>query len=298
MRRQPELERCFAASHDALEGDLHGFRYAAKFQDRGNRANDDKGIFGTVQELTYVLNPSTNVYFNLLHNELKAGLPGFATRPVLDDRANSRFRQGIIGGRHRLGKQAHLWAGYLDIHSTMTALIPDAIIHFALQRRLRLSTCRKALRKTESIAREVRLDYPSHLAARYAWRFFFRRGAVANEPKHHAIAQQCVRSARRPGHLALTLVDTDLVYLQLAQRFGQRFSFTGQLRYHAENNQHHFALYFAVAELAGFQLRAGRSSESKLLPSLVANYQLNRKTQLRLLAAKRSTDVLSSFSRR
>ncbi|HEY0073851.1 MAG TPA: tetratricopeptide repeat protein, partial [Abditibacteriaceae bacterium] len=98
----------------AFDGQLHFYGRAESRHDHENRANSEQRLADAYQELTYTLNPATNLYFNAIHNEFKTGLPGPATRPVLDDRARFRFNQGIIGARHRIGRQAHLWAGYLD----------------------------------------------------------------------------------------------------------------------------------------------------------------------------------------
>ena len=89
--------------------------------------------------------------------------------------------------------------------------------------------------------------------------------------------------------------DTDLAYVQLAQNVGKRFSFTGQLRYQSESFARDSIFTSLSPSLPVFAIAPVRSESSEVLPSLVANYQLNPKTQLRFIANKRSTDVVSSI---
>ncbi|HEY0108361.1 MAG TPA: TonB-dependent receptor, partial [Fibrella sp.] len=91
------------------------------------------------------------------------------------------------------------------------------------------------------------------------------------------------------------LVDTDLAYLQLSQPLGRRLSLTGQARYQTQKLSINSFFTSLSPGLPVFNVPPERSIESAFLPSLVANYQLNNKTQLRLIASKNSTFFASSI---
>ena len=280
----------------ALEGDLHVFGRVARSQDQGNRANNDLGLLDAYQEMTYNLNPSTNLYLNLIHQEVSAGLPGFTAKPVADDRDKFRLNQGIIGGRHRIAKQTYLWAGYLDVvarddrfnsgrDSSFRATATDSTINVP-----------QSLRRTEVASREVRLDFPSNFQP--ASPGVFSVGAAQLRTRQTTTRLFSSSFGRREDLGILfqpALVDTDLAYLQLAQRLGQRLSLTGQLRYQQQKLAIDSIFTSLSPGLPVFNIAPERNNQSDFLPSLVANYQVTRKTQLRLIANQRSTDVASSI---
>ncbi len=280
----------------AADGKLHFLGQAQRGKDEGNRANDDESVLDAYQELTYSLNPATNIYLNLIHNEVKAGLPGFETKPVLDDRDKFRLNQGIIGARRRIGRQAHLWAGILGVAQRDERTNPGRDSSFRATPVDNTINVPQSLQRAKATSSEVRLDFPSNIQAASPGLFSLGVAHLRTRQNTTRLFSSSFGPREDLGILEQpAAVDTNLVYLQLAQRLGQRLSLTGQLRYQSQKVSIDSIFTSLSPNLPIFTIDPERSKESGFLPSLVANYQLNPKTQLRLITAKRSTDVVSSI---
>lgn len=280
----------------ALDGKLHFLGQIQRQNDEGNRENDDETVSSAYQELTYSLNPATNIYLNLIHYEAKAGLPGFVAKPVLDDRDKFRLNQGVIGGRRRIGRQAYLWAGVSDNAERDERTNPGRDSSFRATPVQSTINIAHSLRRGEATSSEVRLDLPSKIQANSLGVFSL---GVAHMRTRQTTTQLFNRSFGQRQDLGILqqplAVDTNLAYLQLAQRFGERLSLTAQLRYQTQKLAIDSLFTSLSPNLPTFDIAPERSKESGFLPNLVANYQVDRKTQLRLISHQGSTNVISSI---
>lgn len=280
----------------ALEGDLHFLGIVQHQQNHSKRPNDDFGRFGAAQELTYNVDPSTNIYLNLVHYEISAGLPGFTANPVNDDRDKVRVNQGILGGRRRLAKQTYLWAGYLDTVQRDDRFNPNRDSSFRATAATSTINVAQSLRRAEAISRELRLDFPSNFQTASLGVFSLGAAQLRARQATTRLFNTAFGQRQDIGLLYQPVVrDTDLAYLQLAQRLGNRLSFTGQLRYQKEKIAIDSIFTSLSPILPIFSLPPERSNSTEFLPSLVANYQINPRTQLRLIATKRLTENVSSI---
>ncbi len=279
----------------ALDGKLHFLGSVQRRKDGGNRPNSDQSLFDAYQELTYTVNPNTNVYLNLIHQEVKAGLPGFEAKPVFDDRDEFRLNQGIVGARHRLRKQTYLWAGFLDTVQRDDRINPGRDSSFRATPVFSIINVPHSLRRAEATSSEVRLDFPSNIQRDSSGIFSLGAARLRTRSKTTSLFSNAI-GQRDLGILEQPLaIDTELAYLQLAQTLGKRLSLTGQLRYQTQKLSRDSIFTSLSPSLPVFNIAPERSDESDFLPSLVANYQLDRKTQLRLISNQRSTDVVSSI---
>lgn len=279
----------------ALDGKLHFLGSIERAKDNGNRVNDDQSILDAYQELTYSIDPATNVYLNLIHQDIKSGLPGFAAKPVADDRDKFRLNQGIIGARRRIGNQAYLWTGFLDTAQRDERINPGRDSSYRATPVFSIINVPQSLRRAEATSGEVRLDLPSNLQRDATGLFSIGAAHLHTQQTTTTLFSNAIGRADLGILVQPVEVETELAYLQLSQNVGKRLNLTGQLRYQAQKLSRDSLFTSLSPTLPVFNIPPERSHESDLLPSLVANYQVNPKTQLRFLANQRSTDVVSSI---
>ncbi len=280
----------------ALDGDFNAIGSIEQRQDKGERANDDAGRFVADQNLTYSINPKTNAYLNLTHLEISEGLPGTLTKPVLDDRNKIRLNEAVLGGRKRIARQAYLWAGYRDFVSRDDRFNPGRDSSFRGSKAISLINVPQSLRRADVVSREVRLDLPTNFLSSSTGLFTVGATQLRTRQKTTQLFSNAIGLKEDLGILVQpNLVDTDIAYLQLGQRLGQRLSFAGQLRYQKQKVAIDSIFTSLSPTLPRFDLAPERSKDSDVMPSLVANYQLTPKTQLRFITNHRSTDVATSI---
>jgi tetratricopeptide (TPR) repeat protein len=260
-----EHQRNFRTNHRsvAADGRFHSLGILDRRRDDGDRQRENDDIHSTVftENLTLIADPRTNLFANLTRVKIKQGLPGPASSPIgddLDDRTTSRLQQGQIAARRRVGAGDYLWAGVTYQAVRGATVDPDALNDpdglFASQ-----------MLDARIVLPELRADL-----------------LLNADPTRPTVLTLGVARVRADSLLEIDPVvlpvlrsDVDrnfsVRYAQLAQRVSGRFSFVAQLRGQRD-----------VIE--------GATVRALLLPSVLASYQVDARTNLRLFVNRRARE--------
>ncbi|MDQ3814302.1 MAG: tetratricopeptide repeat protein [Armatimonadota bacterium] len=269
----------------AADGKLHSFGFVNRLSDDGRRNNDDSTAFDLAQFMTYVPGPRTNLYLTLRHTRTEQGLTGSESSPTFDDRSNFRFGDAQIAARQRLGNGRYLWLGVRG--NTSRSTLTDSGMNSFTDIVTGLPTFRQRF-NSSAVVPEMRMDFALNQATS-------RSGVFSL-----GVAQAQTRFDRKRDlivPIGSGLVESNIeeksgtfmAYGQLAQRFGERVSLIAQLR-----AQHLDTTQLVTVPLPRVQPLFMEKSRTYVLPSLLATYQSDKRTTLRLSLNRRVTDVTAS----
>ncbi|MDQ3812702.1 MAG: TonB-dependent receptor, partial [Armatimonadota bacterium] len=266
------------------DGALHAYGLLNRAEDDGARPYDDFSSWNGEEHVTYQAGSRTNVYGNVRLARTEQELAGPASAPVSDDQRGFRYHQGQLAARRRLGAGRTLWLGMFGNSSRSETQDPglnsffDPITGLPVRRHDFTSS---------ALLPELRFDYALDPDAPRA--SLLTLGVAGARTRFNGDLNLFNAIASASGTRRFRQEDeTLLAYAQWAQRINQRLSLTSQLRWQ-RLDQTRTSLIQApgIASIPTTQ----SSAPSRLLPSLLATYQADRRTTLRLFANRRVVDV-------
>jgi tetratricopeptide (TPR) repeat protein len=277
-------------SHRAQNDDGSIYSYGAFGYNRSDGAdeapNDDSRQRVLQENVNWLPDNKTNVLLQGVDVKTRGGLNG--PDAVLDDRTDSSARIGAVAVRRRFGNRHYLWVGGNTTTRRNTTLDPNAdsdinrIINPFIYLNLRSANT------TRSVEPEIRLDL--NLNPRPERRSTLTLGAGYAKARSRTNSQLAAVSQNFPIPFEVGEANdvferrTKIFYIQWAQRVNDKLSFVAQLR-------RQDALTDASSDLLGVQFPDVRLDQSRILPALLINYQLDRKTALRFFANRRNQDI-------
>ncbi|BCM88293.1 beta-barrel assembly-enhancing protease [Abditibacteriota bacterium] len=277
----------------AVDGRLNFFGgYGRAYDDGSARVNDDNSASTLRHDTTFELKPQSNLYFNLVRARAGQGLPGLSTSPAgTDTDAHSEFgfNQAELAVRYRLRGNHHLWFGVT--HQSLRQQLTNGDQPFTLPFPLPLGTpfpysgqtfnneaLIPELRADFSLSREIERPRILTLGAAYA-----RLDPTLNTGP--LVQINSLDPAVPPVVLPPTTTESHqnfaVAYAQLTGRATDRLSLVAQLRAQSDRNR-----------IIGGTL----NEESHLLPSLLVNYQADKRSTLRLLYNERAGTTNLAFA--
>ncbi len=288
----------------AADGDLQFLGNAYQESDSGDRTNNQNSLT-TVGQDTTLRKGNTTFYGHLLYARQAGGLQGTLTNSVTDDWQSVRQQEGILAARHRLNARVQLWGGLLALDQKNQRLNPNSDFSFATSVNLGFlfpAAILTQTSKSSTLEPELRLDWslrddparPNTVTlgvARPRTRTFFSSRLLLPSPD----------PSQFPNGSANQIISQNApvtrLYAQWDKRFNSQFSLITQVR-HERDKRTLSATGSANADPFGnFTLDAPpvTTQRNRTLPSMVANYRSGKRTNFRLLASRRATDIAPSL---
>lgn len=297
----PDNKR-FAGMHRAISDDgnlnLHLQGFAEK--DEGDRVNSKSNRAVIQHNTTYQANSRTTLFAHYLRRRDAFGLPGSLSNAVADDRGDFGFHEGILSTRTRIGA-AQLWAGVFASSQQEQRINPNGDASFIVPLRGGISLSAPALQvssKSQTLSPELRLDYA--LGTDPTRRSLLTLG-YARPDTETTVRSDLSVSGRRPPPLTGTLTQTfdspvRRLYAQWDGSVNENLTVVAQLRHERQPRRLTQRGVLTNGQISlPLDTPAQSSSPTRFLPSLVANYRVGAKSQLRLTANRRMTDFASSI---
>jgi tetratricopeptide (TPR) repeat protein len=271
------------------DGKLHFLGGLGRNRDEGDsgRLNDDNRASTYRADTTWVPGPSTNFYFNLTRARNGQGLPGLATTPFgtdPDSNSNFGFEQGVVAMRQRFGPGRFLWLGMTAQNLKSSAFNGQNPFPLPFPSPLGVAFPFTGQQfKNRALIPEIRADFSLSAAPERPAILTLGAAYAALSPRldtgplvllNPPAAPQIFPASQSRGRKRFSAL-----YAELAARPNARLSLVAQLRAQRDSQN---------TNLSGGTIAAGTTAsqnrvETHLLPSLLATFQADRKTTLRLL---------------
>ena len=236
-------------------------------------------------DVTYVPNPPTSIYVNAVRARSKQGLSGFDSPFGFDSSSDTSFgfNQLLVAGKRRLGRGNALWLGltYQTLRNDLSRLTEPTFLPFPLPLGTPFPYAGQNFDNSALIP-EVRADFALNREPARAATFTLGLARASLNPDLVTSARALVDVNGGPTTSLPPLFSKgdqtfSVAYAQLTQRFNEKFSLVAQLR--AQRDK----VTTRTLGNAGEQTVVTNSSESHLLPGVVASYQADQRTTLRFL---------------
>lgn len=261
------------------EGRFHAYGFADAINDDLNRAHSDSRLLGAGEFLTYTDGPRANYYAEFNARRTSRDLPGAGLSPDSDDRARFGYGEAQLAARRRYGRN-FLWAGVRGNTSRNTTDDPD--LNSFVDQRSGLPIARQRF-DSHAFAPEIRFDMTR--SDRSQWSLGLAQTRTAFDRRRDLIVP--VSSGVASG----SFEENDralLGYAHWAGKLNEKFSLAAQLRVQREaRDRRAQTLVSGQPPLSGMDSR----TRTLILPGLLATYQMNARTALRLSHNQRPTNA-------
>ena len=236
-------------------------------------------------DLTFVPSPPTTIYANVVRARSKQGLSGFDSPFGFDSSSDTSFgfNQILLAGKRRLGRGNSLWLGltYQTLRNDLSRSTSPTFLPFPLPFGTPFPYEGQNFDNSALIP-EVRADFALNREPARAATFTLGLARASLNPDLVTSARALVDVNGGPTTSLPPLFSNgdqtfSVAYAQLTQRFSEKFSLVAQLR--AQRDK----ITTRTLGNAGAQTVVTNSSESHLLPGIVASYQADQRTTLRFL---------------
>jgi Flp pilus assembly protein TadD len=274
--------------HTENDGGFRAFSEVRVRRDGGERINSDTRLLDAETFLTAIPQPRTNLYATLHHQNTRGGLAGSLALPDADDRQRFWFSEAQIAGRHRLPGGAHIWAG-LRSYSTRNDTRDPNLNSFVDPDTANPLPIQRQLFDNRVIVPEVRVDKTTGSDERAGVLTFGLSWANADFDRR--------REWRVPVGNGIGIgrrVEDDRVWLAYARwtgRLSKKLTLNTQLR---ASDLNHDRYSFNVIPGQPANLITASLNQTRILPAVLANYQIAPRTTLRLAYNQRETDIASA----
>ena len=269
------------------DGKGHGIAGLGISRDGGNSdvPNGDSSGSTFRGDLTYVPSPPTTIYANIVRARAKQGLSGFDSPFGFDSSSDTSFgfNQLLLAGKRRLGRGNSLWLGltYQTLRNDLSRSTNPTFLPFPLPFGTPFPYAGQNFDNSALIP-EVRADFALNREPTRAGTLTLGLARASLNPDLVTSARALVDVNGGPTTSLPPLFSNgdqtfSVAYAQLTQRFNDKFSLVAQLR--AQRDK----VTTRTLGNAGNQTVVTNSTESNLLPGVVASYQADRRTTLRFL---------------
>ena len=273
-----------SATHRSIGvgGMFHSIGLVSRERDQGSRLNDDTTQTGFSENLTFITDPRTSLFARVSHLRTKQGLPGLASLPDLDDRADSRNNLSQLAVRRRLGMGNYLWVGLSRPTARLEITNPDHDSQLMVQtpvpgNAVTMDGLRQEL-NFGLVVPELRLEFALNREPARPTILTFGAARTHLEP---TVTADLFFPSAPPNPPVIARLGTHLdgrlsvAYAQLTQRVNDRLSFAAQLRQQSLKTTR-------TEEVLGGGSVSFSEEQSRWLPSLLVNYRTDERTLLRL----------------
>ena len=269
------------------KGTLYSFGLASYDRNNGASEAPNDGLQRrVVQEyVNYLPDNRTNVL--LQGAEVRSGNGFSGPANVLDDLSQSSAYVGALAARRRIGSRNYLWVGarYTPRYENFQDPNSDSALNTVIQNFFFFN--RNSDTSTRVLEPEIRFDL--NLNARPERRSTFTVGAAYVRTHLFQTNDVTAISLNPPIPLAPAAIINNrfnsraqIGYVQMAQRVNDRLSYIAQMRYQQLDSN------FSRTVNGVPTFTNTKENNSRPLPALLVNYQLDQKTSLRLFANRRS----------
>lgn len=282
-------ERNFNLLHqlEAGDGKFRTLGILGAVRGDGDRANDDARGASAAEYATLVAGPRTNFFFNVLGERNRFGLTGADSTPDGDDRSKFRFGRAQVAMRQRFGPRNFLWLGVFG--NTSRNVTTDEGLNSFRDSVTGLPVQRQRF-NSNAFLPELRMDFS--LGNRPARPSLLSIGLAHADTSFDSRRDLQVPLPGLIGNARFREDDKNLLaYAQLNQRVNNKLSFIGQIR--GERLRQENSADIAIPGLAPAST-SDRRTRSRLLPSFLANYQVDPRTAVRFSFNRRQTDITTS----
>ncbi len=268
-------------------GKGHGIAGLGIARDGGNPdvPNGDSSGSTFRGDLTFVPSPPTTIYANVIRARSKQGLSGFDSPFGFDSSSDTSFgfNQILLAGKRRLGRGNSLWLGltYQTLRNDLSRSTNPTFLPFPLPFGTPFPYAGQNFDNSALIP-EVRADFALNREPARAATFTLGLARASLNPDL-VTSERALADVNGGPTTSLPPLFSNgdqtfsVAYAQLTQRVNEKFSFVAQLR--AQRDK----VTTRTLGNAGAQTVVTTSSESHLLPGIVASYQADKRTTLRFL---------------